>query len=155
MLSRTARFCLVVANTGTAVARDIDLIVRVRAPEGTRVIEASDLKEQKPKEPQPPREHPADRWEHLVPFIEPRFGGIGTVEDDVSLNVEEGAEGPEIHAHIRRLKHTKRETLGPFALIFARAAAIDSVQLVWTVNTEDLAENVEGTLHLVLALGEE
>ena len=152
MLSMTAGFSLVVANKGTAVARDIDLVVKVHTHQDVEVVET--WKWAEPKPPEPPDERPFDPVRAALPYLGPRFPLPDLGPAEVSSSVEEGDDGPEIHGHILKLKHTQQEKLGPFAVIFASADEIDSVKLAYTLNTEDLPENVEGTLHLVVTVGQ-
>ena len=152
MLSMRAEFSLVVANKGTAVAGDIDLVVKVHAPLDAQVVET--WKWAAPTPPDAPDERPYDPVLGNLPYLAPRLDLPDLGPDDVSSSVEDGEGGPEIRGHIRKLKHTQSERFGPFAVIYRSADEIDSVKLTYTLNTETLPENVEGMLHLVVTVGQ-
>lgn len=150
MLSTSVTFSLQVANAGTAVARDIDLVVRAKVP--VRIYKEHDKSLMGPPVPSPPdgKPRPWDLWlpSRLVPPIRALEPAA------VSVDVENFANDFEISAHIRKLKHTQREHLGPFVVVFESASDVRPFQLSYSLNSEDLAENLEGTLHLVVSIAQ-
>lgn len=152
MLSRALEFSFVVANDGTAPARDIDVVIKVRGPRMIQVVESGDMKP--PRPPKLPSSEPFRPWSGMdASFLQPPFTAIGPTE--VSASVRDADDGQEIHAYIHKLKQKQQETFGPFTVIFASSAEIGPLQLCCTLNTEDLPENVEETLHLVVTVAAE
>jgi hypothetical protein len=148
--SRSIVFSLDVSNVGTAIARDIDLVVESTAV--VRVIEKADS-----KRPRPPSEPITERdpWAMTpaaMASLNFRPPAISALAPDVSTRVDTLKDGFRIEAHIRKLKHTVMERLGPFVLSFPSVAAIEPLTMHYRLNSESLLENLEGDLHLVAAV---
>jgi hypothetical protein len=134
---------------GTAVAKDIDLVVESGAR--VTVIDKADS-----KRPRPPGEPIADRdplgmTPTALASLSFRPPAIAALDLDVSSRVETFEAGFRITAHIPKLKHTVTERLGPFVLIFPSVAAIAPLTMHFQLNSESLLENLEGNLHVVAA----
>jgi hypothetical protein len=138
-----------VGNDGTAPARDIDLVVESAA----KVIVCQKRDSKRPRPPREPTAEP-DRWATTAAmnFTPPVIPGL---VDDVSERVHALKDGFRIEAHIRKLKHTLTESLGPFVLSFPSVADIQPLTMHYRLNSEDLLENLEGDLHLVATVDEE
>lgn len=153
--SRSIRMDLVLTNDGTAVARDIDIMLEI--PGAVKVFEGSDELLECPEEPEEPEE---PSFTARAPFLG-SFGSLDMEAVGPAMNipsiyepsidvVENSAKGAKVEISLRKLKHRKSEPLPSFLLLFTNEEAIAPVQLTYTINSEDLLENQVGTLHLVV-----
>lgn len=159
-LARRIRVALELHNSGTAPARDIDLLLSVSVSVVGLSASSDKLKAPQPPEaPKPPK--PFD------PLALPEFGIsardlylphgplIPSIPrpDNPVLRVRRHYEGPEIEVGLNKLKHGMVATLPKFTLIYQDEAAIQSFKMAYSINSDDLPEDETGELHFVINRG--
>lgn len=145
---------IVITNTGSAPAEDIDVFMHF--PDGFRLFSDENLPEMDIDEPQPPKEPKGgfpnigaglagmtDPARHIqTPTVTPP----GNVS---SPNIEE-TNSYEVDFSVRKLKHNMRESCGPFYVVFDSAEDASSFSIDYRINTADLPDDTEGKLHVVV-----
>ena len=145
---------IIITNTGSAPAEDIDVFMRF--PDGFKLFSDENLPEMDIDEPQPPKEPKGgfpnigaglagmtDPARHIqAPTVTPP----GNVS---SPNIEE-TNSYDVDFSVRKLKHNMRESCGPFYVVFDSVEDASSFSIDYRINTADLPDDTEGKLHVVV-----
>jgi hypothetical protein len=143
---------IVIENTGSAPAEDIDIFMHF--PDGFRLFSDENLPEMDIAEPRPPQEPKggfpnigaslaglSDPTRHIhMPTVTPS----GNVS---SPNIEETGSY-DVDVSVRKLKHNMQERCGPFYVVFDSFEDASSFSIDYRINTADLPDDTEGELHV-------
>jgi hypothetical protein len=152
--ARSFEFTLRLANVGKVSATDIDISIKAQAK--ILIFEKDNPRLKPPKPPTPPP-LPFQRPEselfsvaglYRSPMID--LASIHSPLEPVSVEVKNlKSAGFEIDVHVRKLKASLTEELGPFVVIFASDDAIRPFKLTYAINCEGMPETEAGELHLL------
>jgi hypothetical protein len=144
---------IIVANEGTAPANDID--VEILCTSDVQLFEGDDESLKPPEAPSPPEPpQPLGGFGMMDSFFSPRFSDSAIdpdlfTHDDPFVSVELLEKGFRIAVQISKLKHTMQATLVPFVARFPLPDGVRPFSMDYSVNSEDLIENVVGRLHVI------
>lgn len=148
---------VVIANTGSAPAEDIDVFMHF--PDGFRLFSDETLPEMDIDEPQSPKE-PTGGFPNIGAGLAgmtdparhvqtPTVASPGNVS---SPNIEE-TNSYDVDFGVRKLKHNMRASCGPFYVIFDSVEDASSFSIGYRINTADLPDDTEGELHVSVQEG--
>ena len=160
--SRTVRVQLILTNTGTAPAGEIEVTLHI--PDGPSVAAESAQESLDLRLPDPPR-RPRAHWEMIqdsllrnhrlgqlaaASFAIPDLSSLHAAPANVSAPSIRHTSSFEVRWSVRRLIHHRPTALTPIRLEFPTIARARSVTLAFRITSADLPDPVEGDLHLVV-----
>lgn len=139
---------LVISNTGKAPASGID--IELWFPEEIRLVQIDELM----RKPQPPNKPTKGVWPDVLkrhalhgnfrdPFLLSRTGNRGRPRIS--------SDGDQVSYTIDSLKHHYDRELARFAFMFTSPEAVRSFSFRFSVTANELADPVDGELHVVVA----
>jgi hypothetical protein len=151
---RTVCLSLVLTNSGTEPARDIDLFLDF--PEGFEIYDKATLPRM-PPEPTPP-EKPQSGLAEVASILSPNLIvprlADSTRRDTVPRNVSgpliQQTDGYEVRFHVDQAKHELRTALGYLYVVFPSYEAAASFGIEYRIVAGNVRKPVPGKLHVIV-----
>jgi PIN domain len=135
-LARTIQVPLMLENTGTCPADDVD--INVKFPVGLRLL----IREGLPQRPSPPTPPGQPKTLNL-----PR-ASVAQVQSGSQFIFRSVSDGTVCTINISRLKHLFRTTLPSLYIVFENENAIGPFTIQYVLHASNVPHQIEGELHL-------
>ena len=157
-LKRVIKLNVLVTNTGTAPAEDLDVFMHF--PDGFELLDEDELPEP-PEPPQPPA-RPLTQRQKILRIVNPpavstystffpsqNIGGIRPTPNVSSPRITR-SNSYDVDLQVRKVKHNLSEELDLLFVVFDSFENASSFQIDYRILAGNLPQEVEGKLHVII-----